>query len=202
MTHYASPREGRPSHLPAPLTRSKVIAMQTTIIVKKIYTDTGKTKAGKPYTLLKFLDTDRKYYTTFNPSSTTDAIKEGASVKLEAEENQKFPNTFNITRIIEVDANPDKVDNAGRKTPYSSSSASSPSALQPPTPLSEHELEVIRQEAIKTIQDKFDELDIGELIPLIAEEYKARLMLEEQRFSVEMSIYVQACKLRNMGVMK
>ncbi|MEM3414805.1 MAG: hypothetical protein QW575_04480 [Thermoproteota archaeon] len=71
--------------------------MEKTIIVKRIYKNTGTTKAGKPYTLTKFL-ADGKYYITFKP--VPDDLAEGQSVKIAYEPTEK-PDTYTITKIIE-----------------------------------------------------------------------------------------------------
>ena len=170
------------------------------ITIKRIYKDTGKTNAGKDYQLTKFLATDKNYYTTFQSSSILDSIKEGALVKLEATQNKQYPTNYSITRIISVDSTSPKIitrtDQAGHI------GIPTPSIPPSPSPLSQAEGYKMLVDAITEVQKELPSVDDGELIPLIAEHYSAKLQAQQQGFSLAMSNMVQQSKLRNMGMMK
>lgn len=81
-------------------------SMETkTIIVKDIKTKEGYTKDNKPWTRRTLISADGGYYSTFR--NFPQPIKPGYSVTLEAKqaEGQKA-GSFDITKIISVDANP------------------------------------------------------------------------------------------------
>ncbi|MEM4097892.1 MAG: hypothetical protein QXS81_04315 [Candidatus Micrarchaeaceae archaeon] len=76
--------------------------MEKTIIIKRIYRNTGTTKDGKPYTLTKLL-AGGKYYTTFKPMPA--GLAEGQSLQIECEPTEK-PDIFRLIKIISYAANP------------------------------------------------------------------------------------------------
>ncbi len=176
----------------------------TEIIVKKIYKNEGKTKAGKPYTATKLLATDKNYYTTFQSSSVIASIREGTRVKLEAMQNEKFPTNYDITRIIEIDTSPKQEPiSAGRigidiPSPPSAHNTAAPS----PSPLSTTEALKMLTEAIAEVRKELPQVDDDALMPLIAEHYSAKLQAQQQVFSLSMSNMVQQSKLRNMGMIR
>ena len=172
------------------------------IIVKKIYKNTGKTKAGKEYQLTRLLATDKNYYFTFQSSSVISSIQEGSAVKLEATQDKQYPTNYDIIRIIEVDANPPKQEptTAGRALPSNPGvhNITAPS----PSPLSLSDASKMLAEAISEVQKELPQVDDGELISLIAEHYSAKLQSQQQTFSLAMSNMVQQSKLRNMGMIR
>ena len=85
-----------------------------TITIRKIYVNQGSTKQGKPYTLRKFLATNRCYYATFKTDSVIQGIKEGDSVTLECEPTIGHDGSFSIKRIIEVSSQAGSSSNQGQ----------------------------------------------------------------------------------------
>ncbi|MDE1834922.1 MAG: hypothetical protein KGH64_06315 [Candidatus Micrarchaeota archaeon] len=75
--------------------------MQTTITIRKIYTSTGTSKFGKPWTLTKLMDAKKQYYSAFDNKLKLPPIQEGDIVTLEAEPSDK-PEYFNITKVLEI----------------------------------------------------------------------------------------------------
>ena len=172
------------------------------IVVKKIYKNQGKTKAGGDYILTKLLSQDKRYFSTFLSSSVIASIQEGSKVKLEAVQSKEYPTNYDITRIIQVDAAPNDITRNSQAGRPLTSDSSIHNQTPSPLPLSASDALKMLTKAIAEVQKELPQVDDDALIPLMAVHYGAALQAQQQRFSLDMSNMVQQSKLRNMGMIK
>lgn len=90
------------------MTQNKDVLERKTLVIKKVFLDTGKTKVGKSYKRTRILGDDKCYYTSFKDEIYDMPLKEGMSVNMSFFPG-KIDKNFDIILLSIVDAPSDSL---------------------------------------------------------------------------------------------
>lgn len=153
--------------------------MNATIEIAAIKRTPGKDKRGKPYERTSLKSEGGDWFSTLNSHEGLDLLLIGQTVDIEYELNGQYKN---LTKVGKVHPAAKQKD--------------SRSTTEPPLPtaLTNAQSKTMMAGAIIEVMDEFPDISHAQLIPLIAEHYKAKLQAQQQEFSAASQVRIQYAK--------